>query len=167
MKSQALSKVGILNSQKRLRFLRRVKICSAFCVLFFVSSRLGRLLSQPKFALSFRSKAGFQYETLKECLTDGPTGSSAAEKQLSAYLQRSLLDFPRSSLNEIQMKRNRRVFFAMNLHNAAEVIPLLLSTVLKVCLFFFASPSGGGECYISIYESGSTDATRALPINLQ
>ena len=162
MKSQALSKVGILNSQKRLRFLRRVKICSAFCVLFFVSSRLGRLLSQPKFALSFRSKAGFQYETLKECLTDGPTGSSAAEKQLSAYLQRSLLDFPRSSLNEIQMKRNRRVFFAMNLHNAAEVIPLLLSTVLKVCLFFFASPSGGGECYISIYESGSTDATRAL-----
>ena len=157
----ALSKVRRLKVKKCLWFPRSAKIRSAFCVVFLVSSLLGRPVSQLKHMSSFRSEAAFPYETLEECLKEGPAGSSAVEKQLSAYLQSSLLGSPRSSLNEIQMKRNRRVFLAMNLHNAAEVIPLLLSTVLKVCLFF-ASPSEGGECYISIYESGSTDATRAL-----
>ena len=128
---------------------------------FVVSTHMARSFSKRLSMSSFNGHAAFPYETIEECRNGGPEGSSAVEEQLTTHLQRSLLGFPYSALNRIQMEPNKKLFFAMNLHNAAEVIPLLLSAVMKVCLFF-ASPEQGGACYISIYESGSTDATRAL-----
>ena len=54
-------------------------------------------------------------------------------------------------------------FFALNLRNSEEVILYLLAAIMKACIFFATISTEDRECcYVSVYESGSTDATRRL-----
>ena len=67
---------------------------------------------------------------------------------------------------KIQMRKQmsqKSYFFALNLRNSEEVILYLLAAIMKACIFFATISTEDRECcYVSVYESGSTDATRRL-----
>ncbi len=52
---------------------------------------------------------------------------------------------------------NHKYFFAINLYNSFDVIPDLFATLFRV-----AAVLGYHNVYVSIYENGSTDQTKAL-----
>jgi len=62
----------------------------------------------------------------------------------------------------------KKYFFAINLHNNEESIPYLFAAVVKSCIFLAANRDQAtaarvqNNCFISVYESGSTDSTRLL-----
>jgi len=61
----------------------------------------------------------------------------------------------------LKLQSNRKYFFALNLRDNEEMIPFTFSAIIKACLVL----SEGWRlqsCFISIYESGSTDHTRDL-----
>jgi alpha-1,3-mannosyltransferase len=72
---------------------------------------------------------------------------------------------PRPSQEETSFYNHRRdlsagehkYFFAINLYNSFDVIPDLLATLFRVSSFL-----GYHNVYVSIYENGSTDQTKAL-----
>lgn len=53
--------------------------------------------------------------------------------------------------------RQHKYFFAINLYNSFDVIPDLFSTMFKV-----SSIVGFHNVFVSVYENGSTDQTKAL-----
>ena len=54
-------------------------------------------------------------------------------------------------------KQQHKYFFAINLYNSFDVIPDIFSTLFRV-----ASVLGYQNVFVSIYENGSTDQTKAL-----
>lgn len=67
----------------------------------------------------------------------------------------------RSSQSRLSAKgrtgRQHKYFFAINLYNSFDVIPDLFSTMFKV-----SSIVGFHNVFVSVYENGSTDQTKAL-----
>ena len=64
-------------------------------------------------------------------------------------------DSPRGS--ERQFPDGHKYFFAINLYNSFDIIPDLFSTMFKV-----SSILGFQNVFVSVYENGSTDQTKAL-----
>ena len=60
--------------------------------------------------------------------------------------------------------RNTTVYIAVNLHNNADVIPYLFGAIMRACIFMATADSlyKNSNCFISVYESGSSDETRDL-----
>ena len=58
----------------------------------------------------------------------------------------------------------RRYFFAIDLHNSENVAPYLLNAVASVCVLLGQRNVSAGThpCFVSVYESASHDATRAI-----
>lgn len=52
---------------------------------------------------------------------------------------------------------NHKYFFAINLYNSFDILPDLFATLFRVAAIF-----GYHNVYVSIYENGSTDQTKAL-----
>ena len=65
----------------------------------------------------------------------------------------------RQKVHQLQQsaKQQHKYFFAINLYNSFDVIPDIFSTLFRV-----ASVLGYQNVFVSIYENGSTDQTKAL-----
>ena len=95
-----------------------------------------------------------------------PCGQLAFNRKLAIralvfFFLCSFLFFPREekprfpTCPEIQeTKLKEMVFFAASLHNSMEILPLFLHQMLVLADLF------QDNCFISIYESGSTDGTK-------
>ena len=80
-----------------------------------------------------------------------------------------ILNSPRMALSSqvdgrFFRRYNTTVYIAVNLRNNAEVIPYLFGAIIRACIFLAAVDSlhNSSKCFISVYESGSSDETRDL-----
>lgn len=71
--------------------------------------------------------------------------------------ERSLL---RSGTQELDVLRGKRYYFALNVHNNEESLPYTIAAIVKACALL--GRGGVQPCFLSIYESGSSDSTRAI-----
>ena len=71
----------------------------------------------------------------------------------------ALRETRRQKVHQLQQstKQQHKYFFAINLYNSFDVIPDIFSTLFRV-----ASVLGYQNVFVSIYENGSTDQTKAL-----
>ena len=60
-------------------------------------------------------------------------------------------------VRDLQSTEGHKYFFAINLYNSFDIIPDLFATLFRV-----ASILGYHNVFVSIYENGSTDQTKAL-----
>lgn len=67
------------------------------------------------------------------------------------------LDGPERVRRDLQAQVGHKYFFAINLYNSFDVIPDLFATLFRV-----AAVLGYHNVFVSIYENGSTDQTKAL-----
>ena len=65
----------------------------------------------------------------------------------------------------LRLPIDKRYFFALNLRDNQEIIPYLFSAIVKACLVLSEGWTSQ-SCFISIYESGSSDHTRDLILGL-
>jgi len=99
-----------------------------------------------------------RYPSLEECAFWG----TSEEISLRQLLRDRLAGVRHVHGNENVVNATQsRIFFALNLHDAEEVTPYILSAILKACLVYNTTDDYN-SCFISIYESGSVDGTRDL-----
>lgn len=67
------------------------------------------------------------------------------------------VDGPERMRRDLQSTKRHKYFFAINLYNSFDIIPDLFSTLFRV-----AAVLGYHNVFVSIYENGSTDQTKAL-----
>ena len=67
------------------------------------------------------------------------------------------LDVPARVRRDLQATTGHKYFFAINLYNSFDIIPDLFATLFRV-----AAILGYHNVFVSIYENGSTDQTKAL-----
>lgn len=96
--------------------------------------------------LSWRSKRGKQNRRF----------ANRAEESVGRGRQ-SFQKHSHSNVAVSHRHRPHKYFFAINLFNSFDIIPDLFSTMFKV-----ASLLGFSNVFISVYENGSTDQTKAL-----
>ncbi|KAJ7845917.1 capsular associated protein [Mycena leptocephala] len=101
----------------------------------------------------------------KECTRNTQT-QPLYQKQATERYARSLATRPRGSVEPDYgagstrrdiVSSEHKYFFAINLYNSFDIIPDLFATLFRV-----AAILGYHNVYVSIYENGSTDQTKAL-----
>ena len=154
---------------------RRVWRCARFvllasvCYAFLLIRKSVNSFQSSERRRNFASRR-LVFPQLRQC-----DSNAVDDKALHAVLTRARIDayVPRETEKRWIQLRAKTYFFAINLHNNEEIIPYLFGAVIKACVFLMANSKHlatqnfRGSCFISVYESGSTDATRSLLASIE
>mmetsp|Transcript_11096 Transcript_11096/g.44686 ORF Transcript_11096/g.44686 Transcript_11096/m.44686 type:complete len:902 (+) Transcript_11096:196-2901(+) len=141
----------------RKRRVRRIiwRPCLAICVIWVY------VFSAIYFGSEIKGR-GSLFQELPSCKHD--IISEAELQRLFTSQKKRKTPFA-SWKHALRLSPERKYFFALNLRDNEKILPFLFSSIVKACMVLsddWTLPS----CFISIYESGSTDLTRELILDL-